>query len=233
MQVAQGAWHKTFDWSIAFPAFDFWRSSRMMPPNQENFDPVPLAFWVPDKIAGSPEIAFHITEFPFFTFLFRRSASPHDGDPLHFIGHRPGFELGGGFEPSKQVVDRRRIRCHGHGVGRAVGGEQLGLPVLRVVGIGVSRAGCIFPPRPHQFKIVMVTLISARDRDGQPGRVLAVPSILRSLQRWVGRVQVANTYRPLSGDTWFVFVHRRNIFDRPNHRLGTGDVRLWRRFKFV
>ena len=70
VQVAQGAWRKAFDLGAAFPAFDFWRSSRMMPVKQENFDPGALAFWVPDKIAGSPEIAFHITEFPFFTFLF-------------------------------------------------------------------------------------------------------------------------------------------------------------------
>ena len=52
-----------------FPDFDFWRSSRMIPP-LDNFDPSPLAFWVPEKIVGSPDVSWHITEFPFFTFLF-------------------------------------------------------------------------------------------------------------------------------------------------------------------
>ena len=70
IQVAQRAWRKIFDLGAGFTPFDFWRSSRMMPANQENFDPSPLLFWAPDKITGSPEIAFHITEFPFFTFLF-------------------------------------------------------------------------------------------------------------------------------------------------------------------
>lgn len=68
-QVAQGAWRKAFDWGAGFPAFDFWRSSRMIP-YKENFDPPAVAFWVPEKIAGSPDMSPHITEFPFFTFLF-------------------------------------------------------------------------------------------------------------------------------------------------------------------
>ncbi len=41
----------------------------MIPPT-ENFDPSPLAFWVPEKVLGAPDVSWHITEFPFFTFLF-------------------------------------------------------------------------------------------------------------------------------------------------------------------
>jgi YYY domain-containing protein len=68
VQVVQGAWYKLAD-GRSFPPFDFWRSSRMLP-FQENFDPSPLLFWVPDKIPGAPDMSSHITEFPFFTFLF-------------------------------------------------------------------------------------------------------------------------------------------------------------------
>ena len=68
VQVAQGTWYKVVD-GRSLPAFDFWRSSRMIP-SAENIDPSPLAFWVPDRIAGFPEVSPHITEFPFFTFLF-------------------------------------------------------------------------------------------------------------------------------------------------------------------
>ena len=67
-QLIQGTWHKLANGG-AFPPFDFWRSSRMIPPT-ENMDPSPLAFWVPDKMSGAPDISWHITEFPFFTFLF-------------------------------------------------------------------------------------------------------------------------------------------------------------------
>ena len=68
VQIAQGTWHKLVD-GRSFPGFDFWRSSRMLD-FQENFDPSPIAFWVPDKLPGITDMTSHITEFPFFTFLF-------------------------------------------------------------------------------------------------------------------------------------------------------------------
>ena len=45
---------------------DFWRSSRMLPVADEA-TPSALAFWLPDR---GPEVGHHITEFPFFSFLF-------------------------------------------------------------------------------------------------------------------------------------------------------------------
>ena len=48
MQLVQGAWEYVAR-GAAFPNFDYWRSSRMMPPDPPGFE---------------------ITEFPFFTFLF-------------------------------------------------------------------------------------------------------------------------------------------------------------------
>ena len=68
VQMVQYSWHRVVD-GVPFPAFDFWRSSRMLP-GMENVDPNPLAFWVPEKSAGFPDVSFHITEFPFFAFLF-------------------------------------------------------------------------------------------------------------------------------------------------------------------
>ena len=68
VQIVQWTWHKLADGG-SFPFFFFWRSSRMLD-SQENFDPSPLAFWVPDKVPGFADISPHITEFPFFTFLY-------------------------------------------------------------------------------------------------------------------------------------------------------------------
>ena len=69
VQVGQGAWQKLLGVERGFPALDFWRSSRMIPP-LENFDPSGVAFWVPEKVRDAPDVSWHITEFPFFTFLF-------------------------------------------------------------------------------------------------------------------------------------------------------------------
>ena len=68
VQVLQGSWGRIFR-GDSFPTFDFWRSSRMLD-DQGSFDPFPLVFWLPDKIPGVGDSSFHITEFPFFTFLF-------------------------------------------------------------------------------------------------------------------------------------------------------------------
>ena len=68
LQMVQWTWHKLADGG-SFPFFFFWRSSRMLD-TQENVDPSPLAFWVPDKVPGFADISPHITEFPFFTFLY-------------------------------------------------------------------------------------------------------------------------------------------------------------------
>ncbi len=63
VQVVQRLWHGGWD------GFDFWRSSRMIPV-MDNFDPSPAAFWVPEPLDGLAGQGHHITEFPFFTFLF-------------------------------------------------------------------------------------------------------------------------------------------------------------------
>ena len=69
VQVGQGIWGLFSGSGVGFPPFDFWRSSRMIP-NLESVEPGLLTFWLPEKIPGYPDVSWHITEFPFFTFLF-------------------------------------------------------------------------------------------------------------------------------------------------------------------
>ena len=68
IQLIRGAWI-VLARGEAWPAFDFWRSSRMIAP-LDSFEPPALAFWLPDYIPGAAGTSWHITEFPFFTFLF-------------------------------------------------------------------------------------------------------------------------------------------------------------------
>ena len=68
VQIIQGAWEVVVR-GQGWPGFDFWRSSRMIPP-LDSFEPPWLAFWLPDFIPGDAGSSWHITEFPFFTFLF-------------------------------------------------------------------------------------------------------------------------------------------------------------------
>ena len=68
VQLSQGVWARAVD-GTAWTGFDFWRSSRMIPP-LDSFEPPALASWLPDFIPGDAGSSWHITEFPFFTFLF-------------------------------------------------------------------------------------------------------------------------------------------------------------------
>ncbi len=68
VQLSQGVWARAV-YGTAWTGFDFWRSSRMIPP-LDSFEPPALAFWLPDFIPGDAGSSWHITEFPFFTFLF-------------------------------------------------------------------------------------------------------------------------------------------------------------------
>ena len=71
-QVVKGGWNTLFHGN-SYPTVeylsDFWRSSRMLP-SLEDVSPSALAFWIPDKIFPGAEMGPHITEFPFFSFLF-------------------------------------------------------------------------------------------------------------------------------------------------------------------
>ena len=70
-QVVKGGWTSTFQ-GAPFPSLDFlsdfWRSSRMIPRTEE-ISPSALTFWLPELV-GNREIGHHITEFPYFSFLF-------------------------------------------------------------------------------------------------------------------------------------------------------------------
>ena len=71
-QVVKGGWNTLFHGN-SYPTVeylsDFWRSSRMLP-ELADVGPSALAFWIPDKIFPGAEMGPHITEFPFFSFLF-------------------------------------------------------------------------------------------------------------------------------------------------------------------
>ena len=69
IQLVQGVWGRMAGAGAAVLPFDFWRSSRMLP-NSESVEGNPFAFWLWGTAGSQPEVSWHITEFPFFSFLF-------------------------------------------------------------------------------------------------------------------------------------------------------------------
>ena len=83
VQLVESSWTSVVR-GESFGNFDFWRSSRMVPELADQ-DPSPLTFWLDDRTVfpddtfcgqglrpdnTCPDVSPHITEFPFFTFLF-------------------------------------------------------------------------------------------------------------------------------------------------------------------
>ena len=69
IQLAQRFWDKLGGDAVSLLPLDFWRSSRMLP-NLENVEAGFLTFWLWGKTDGPADVSWHITEFPFFSFLF-------------------------------------------------------------------------------------------------------------------------------------------------------------------
>ena len=69
IQISTNIYSALFNPNVTNIGFDFWRSSRMIP-EIVSIKPSGLKFWIPQNMKNVSDISYHITEFPFFSFLF-------------------------------------------------------------------------------------------------------------------------------------------------------------------
>ena len=160
VQVAQGAWHKAFNWSAGFPMFDFWRSSRMIP-YQENFDPQTVAFWVPEKIAGSPDMSPHITEFPFFTFLFADLHAHMMVIPFTLLVIGLGLNLVVGLSPQGKVWTAVASIALALALGALWVVNSWDYPSYLILVMALTALAVYFRPGPANAKVILTVLLGA------------------------------------------------------------------------
>ena len=69
LQIITAGLKVFYDPTYLYSGFDFWKSSRVIPPGLAVI-PFGSAFWMASGYSGPSDISYHITEFPFFSFLF-------------------------------------------------------------------------------------------------------------------------------------------------------------------
>ena len=104
LQLAQAIWGSVQGSAAGILSFDFWRSSRMLPV-LDSVEPGPLTFWLWGTNGSQPEASWHITEFPFFSFLFADLHAHMIAIPFIILVTGLGLNLVAGFRRVGWVWD--------------------------------------------------------------------------------------------------------------------------------
>ncbi len=116
VQLAQGVWEKAAGSGANVLPFDFWRSSRMLP-NSESVEPNLFTFWLWGSSGSPPEVSWHITEFPFFSFLFADLHAHMMAIPLTILAIGLSLNFAAGFRRLGWIWDTAALA----GLGLVVG----------------------------------------------------------------------------------------------------------------
>ncbi len=146
VQLAQLAKSRSEGVVVTLANFDFWRSSRAIPV-LDDFEPSRLTPWIEGR--GWVETGFHITEFPFFTFLFADLHAHMMTMPFAVLGLALGLNLLLGLAGRRAWPDPWAWICAA-GLGLAVGSlwaiNSWEYPAYALLMVGICAAAAWMAP---------------------------------------------------------------------------------------
>ena len=142
--------------------FDFWRSSRAIPEIEE-FEPSRLTPWL--EARNHVETAFHITEFPFFTFLFADLHAHMMTMPFALLALALGFSLLAGLTHSRWSAAGGWPWATVAALGLAVGSlwaiNSWEYPAYALLMVGLIAATAWMLPGPLKSRLVVAAVLAA------------------------------------------------------------------------
>ena len=198
-------------------AFDYWRSSRMIPP-LDNVPKSPLTWWLPEGTPGVHRRIVPHNRVPLLHVPLRRLARAYDGNPLHLARNRVGSKLRPWIPGRWLGMGYYGGGPDGAGFGCDLGFEQLGLPRLPDPDRWVRRVGCLLIALLPNGEIGAGTVVGVIGRVGQLFRLPTLPREQRDLRCQHCGYQVADTGHQLLGNSWPVSINRRNL---PGHPMSS------------
>ncbi len=146
VQLAQRAWGGLTGAGGGMPYFDFWRSSRMLP-SQENIEPGLLTFWLSGTQDEAAEVAWHITEFPFFSFLFADLHAHVMAIPVTLLVIGLGLTLVLGLGKSGRIWHWAALLATGIAVGSLFAINSWDYPTYLLLLLTLAAAALLLPLR--------------------------------------------------------------------------------------
>ena len=139
--------------------FDFWRSSRAIP-ETEMFEPSPLTPWL--ESTGHTETGFHITEFPFFTFLFADFHAHMMTMPFALLALAVGFALLVGLTHARlrTLWPWAIVAMFGLAVGSLWAINSWEYPAYALLMLGLVCAAAWMLPGPLKSRLVIAAILA-------------------------------------------------------------------------
>ena len=160
LQLAQGIWGRLSGNDVSILAFDFWRSSRMIP-NMESVDPGLFTFWLWGQSDAPSEVSWHITEFPFFSFLFADLHAHMMAIPFVVLATALGLNLLTGMRRLGPVWHCTAVLAAGLGVGALWAINSWDYPTLLLLLVALAAAGSWVAWERNGRRLAMALSIAA------------------------------------------------------------------------